>query len=134
MDRKYFPSELKKGKVVRLPKSTDKTNPTNYRRISLLFVLAKLLKTYVQIHLSDYLEKRQHLLPFQCEFRRKYSCNTALARLTNCWLSALNKGEVSGAAFLDLKKAFVLVDHDVLLRVLIVCIEKSSALHFKIIS
>ena len=32
-----FPSDLKKAKVVPLPKSTDKTNPTNYRPVSFLF-------------------------------------------------------------------------------------------------
>ena len=66
-----------------LPKSTDKTNPTNYRPISLLSVLSRLLEKHVHIYLNDYLEKRQLFHPFQSGFRRKYSCNTALARLTN---------------------------------------------------
>ena len=39
IEKNVFPSELKKAKVVPLPKSTDKTNPTNYRPISLLPVL-----------------------------------------------------------------------------------------------
>ena len=56
--RKKNPSELKKGKVVPLPKATDKTNPTNYRAISLLSVLSKLLEKYVHIYLNDYLQKK----------------------------------------------------------------------------
>ena len=75
----FFPSELKKAKVVPLPKSTDKTNPINYRPISLLSVLSKLLEKHVHIYLNDYLEKWQLLHPFQSGFRRKRSCNTALA-------------------------------------------------------
>ena len=75
----FFPSELKKAKVVPLPKSTDKTIPTNYRPISLLSVLSKLLEKHVHIYLNDYLEKRQLLHPFQSGFKRKYSCSTALA-------------------------------------------------------
>ena len=90
IEKNVFPSELKKAKVVPLPKSTDKTNPTNYRPISLLSVLSKLLEKHVHIYLNDCLEKRQLLYPFQSRFRRKYFCNTALARLTNSWLTAMN--------------------------------------------
>ena len=75
----FSPSELKKAKVVPLPKSTDKTNPTNYRPIPSLSVLSKLLEKHADIYLNDYLEKRQLLHPFQSGFRRKQSCNTASA-------------------------------------------------------
>ena len=53
--KKKNQSQLKKAKVVPLPKSTDKTNPTNYRPISLLSVLSKLLEKHVHIYLNDYL-------------------------------------------------------------------------------
>ena len=103
---------LSKPKWFRFQNLRKKTNPTNYRPISLLSVLSKLLEKRVHIYLNDYLEKRQLLHPFQSGFRRKYSCNTALARLTNSWLTAINKSEVCGVVFLDLKKAFDLVDHE----------------------
>ena len=79
-------------------------------------VLSKLLEKHVHIHLNDYLAKRQLLHLFQSQFRRKYTCNTALARLTNSWLTAMNKSEVSGVVFLDPKNVFGLVDHDILLK------------------
>ena len=83
----FFPSELKKAKVVPRPKSTDKTNPTNYRPISLLSVLSKLFEEHVHIYLNDYFKKKLQLIhPFQSGFRRKYSCNTAFI-LTHIFLA-----------------------------------------------
>ena len=116
--------------MVPLPKCTDKTNPTSYRPIPLLSVLPKLLVKHVHIYLNDYLEKRQLLHPLQSGFRRKYSCNTALACLTNSWLTAMNNSEVSGVVFLDLKKAFYLVGHDILLKKLAIYLKNSSFLPF----
>ena len=84
----------------------------------------------MHIYLNDYLEKRQLLHPFQSGFRRKYSCNIALARLTNSWLTAMNKSKVSEVVFLDLKKAFGLVDHDILLKKLAIYLKNSSSLPF----
>ena len=63
-EKNVFPSELKKAKMVPLPKSTDKTNPTNYRPISLLSVLSKLLEKHVHIYLNDYFKKAATLSPF----------------------------------------------------------------------
>ena len=97
--------------MVPLPKSTDKTNPTNYRPISLLSVLSKLLEKHVHIYLNDYLEKRQLLHPFQSGFRRKYSCNTALTCFTYSWLTAMNESGVSGVVFLDVSLDIDFVDH-----------------------
>ena len=77
-------------------------------------MLPKFVEMHVYNRLNDYLEKRQLLHPFQSGFRRKYSCNTAVARLTNSWLTAMNKSEVSGVVFLDLKKALDLLGHDIL--------------------
>ena len=84
----------------------------------------------MHIYLNDYLEKQQLLHPFQSGLRRKYSCNTALARFTNSWLTAVNKSEVTGVVFLDLKKAFDLVDHDILLKKLAIYLKNSSSLPF----
>ena len=89
--------------------------------------MSKFLEKHVHIYLNYYLEKRQLLHSFQSGFRRTYSCDTALARLTNSRLTAMNQSEV---VFLALKKAFDLVDHDVLLKKLAIYLKTSSSLPF----
>ena len=57
IEKNHYPSEFKKTKVIPLPKTRDKTNLTDYRPISLLSVLSKLLEKHVHVQLNDYLEK-----------------------------------------------------------------------------
>ena len=80
IEKNVFPSELKKTKVVPLPEPTDKTNPTNYRPISLLSVLSKLLEKHVHIYLNDYLEKRPK---FCCHKILWKKCQTDLPQRTS---------------------------------------------------
>ena len=119
-----------------MPKTLDKTNLTHYRPISLLSVLSKLLEKHVHVQLNDYLEKKHLLIhPFQSGYRCKHSCNTALVRLTHYWLTAMNRSEMSGVIFLDLKKAFDLVDHDIMMYKLGCYLQNSSCLPvFQIVS
>ena len=111
-----FPDELKKAKVIPIPKTKDLDDVNNYRPISLLSVLSKPLERHVHKHALEYLEKHSLLHPLQSGFRPRHSCHTALARLTDTWLSSMNNSEVTGAVFVDLRKAFDLVDHGILLR------------------
>ena len=130
IEKNIFPSEFKMAKVIALPKIKDKLNPTDFRPISLLSVLSNLLERHIHVHLLDYLENSELLHPFQSGSRCKHSCNTALARLTHSWLTAMNKSEVTGVVFLDLKKAFDLVDHNILLTKLASYLQNSSSLPF----
>ena len=111
-----FPTVWKSAKVVPIfkPKTFDPTNVANYRPISILPTLSKPLERHIHTHVTKFMENHRLFHPHQSGFRQFHSCHTALTRLCDTWLSAINKREMAGAVFLDLKKAFDLVNHGIL--------------------
>ena len=111
-----FPATFKSAKVIPLAKSKDTDNIENYRPISILPILSKPLEKHIHYYLSQYMEENDLFYKLQSGFRPKHSCHTALTRLCDTWLGALNNHNVVGSVFLDLRKAFDLVDHDILVQ------------------
>ena len=65
---------------------------------------------------SECVSKHDLLAKHQSGFREGHSCQTALIRLTDEWLKAIDSGKNIGSVFVDLKKVFDLVDHEILLH------------------
>ena len=130
IQKNTFPVAFKRAKVIPLPKSKITSDITNYRPISLLSVLSKLLERHVHTHLTSHMEARSLFHPLQSGFRSKHSCTTALSLLTDKWLSAMNNSELSGAVFLDLTKAFDTVNHQILLDKLALYLGGLSSIPF----
>ncbi|RVE43158.1 hypothetical protein evm_012189 [Chilo suppressalis] len=111
-----FPQCLKKAVVTPVYKSGCKDQVNNYRPISVLPSLSKLLEKIINKRLIDYLEKNNYLSPTQFGFRAKLSTADAVHNLTNYITQELGKGKHTLAVFLDLAKAFDTVSIPKLLK------------------
>ena len=110
-----FPDKWKEAKVSPLHKNGPIEEINNYRPISILPVLSKALEKHVSDSLTLYLNENNLLHKTQSGFRPHHSCETALNFMTDSWLNAIDDGKMIGVVLVDFKKAFDLVDHDILM-------------------
>ena len=111
-----FPAIFKIARVIPLYKGGTKLEPGNYRPISMLGVVGKILERWVKISLVQYLESNSLLSPFQFGFRESRGVDDALFHLTQKLYSYRDAKLKSSLVFLDLKKAFDSIDRTLLLR------------------
>ena len=88
----------------------------NYRPVSNLHSLLKILEKVVLQQLSEHLNATDTLEPFQSAYRADHSTETLLLRVTNELLMACDQGFVSIMSLLDLSAAFETLDHHILLK------------------
>jgi hypothetical protein len=110
------PSQFKIAKVVPVFKNGDKTNPDNYRPISLLSSFSKILEKVVSIRLCSFLEEEKILSKLQFGFRKSHSTVHAMVHFLNNLSVNLNAKKHTVAIFCDLRKAFDTVEHSILLK------------------
>jgi hypothetical protein len=111
-----FPELFKKAIVIPIHKSGDKSLITNYRPISLLSVLSKVLEKLVNKRLTLYLESNNFLSINQFGFRQKKSSEDSILKLTNNITNYIDSGDKCIGVFLDLQKAFDTVSVPILLN------------------
>ena len=110
-----FPDKIKLAHVVPIFKKGDQTHCSNYRPISLLSCFHKLFEKIVKSKLDEYLKTNNILYKYQFGFRKSHSTNLAIVEVIDKIYTHLNQNMYGLGIFLDLKKAFDTVDHEILL-------------------
>lgn len=75
------------------------------------FSPSKVMERAIQVQLLAFLDKNKVLSVFQSGFSKKHSTETAVVYLVDHILEHMDRQQLAGAAFVDLKKAIDLVDH-----------------------
>ena len=115
MKQSIVPSKCKVAKLKPLFKKGSRTDPKNYRPISLLPLISKIFEKVVHDQVQAFLETNEILYKYQSGFRGLHSTDTCLTHLNNTILTGFDKGMVTGMILIDLQKAFDTIDHKILL-------------------
>ena len=111
-----FPDRMKLAEVVPLYKSKETYLLTNYRPISLLITISKLLEKIMYARTYSFLQSTRQLYESQYGFRKGHSCEYAISELISAILKNKEANKFTISLFLDLSKAFDSLKHDTLLK------------------
>ena len=110
------PNELKSAIVKPLYKKSSRLDVGNYRPVSILPTISKILERAVYVQMEKHLKDNNILYNFQSGFRTSYSTDTCLINLQDGIRMEISQGKYVGMVLIDLQKAFDTVDHDILLE------------------
>ena len=113
-----FPSQLKTALIKPNLKeeSSDHDILANYRPVSNLPVMSKILEKAILSQLNRYLESESLHCPVQSGYRPNHSCETLMISLMDDVLKRMGNGDVVILLLLDLSAAFDTIDHNILVQ------------------
>lgn len=111
-----FPEELKLVKVRPIFKSGDSTVMSNYRPISIISVFSKLLENVIKTRMTKFIDEYIKFDPYQYGFVKGSNPLSTNLDLMNLIVNDLDQGNITIAIFIDLRKAFDVVSHELLIN------------------
>ena len=127
-----IPIEFITAKITPIHKGNSKTDLNNYRPISVLPIPSKILERAVHDQFYKYLDEHFILSNCQSGFRKYFSTSTSLCDIQEHLLENMSEGFYTTAIMLDLKKAFDLIPHGLILKKLWYCgVRDKELLWFK---
>ena len=115
MEIGYFPDPWKIARVSPIFKQGDPTDLGNYRPISVLPVFSKIFERIIQKRILSFLNKQGSILGTQYGFRRNHSTFMAVMDMVEHVRCSWQKNEHCLGIFIDYRKAFDTVNHDILI-------------------
>ena len=115
ISQRSFPDKWALGLVTPIPKGGDPYDPNNWRPITILPIPSKIMERALHYQIINYFENNNYLHHNQHGFRKNVSTATAIFRLTMDLFEAFDSGLSSSCVFVDYRKAFETLDHDLLL-------------------
>ena len=110
----YFPEELKIGCITPVFKKGDKTNISSYRPVCSLSLFSKIFERIIYDRMVNFIDKNNIFSKYQFGFRKNMNTETALINFVDFVYKGLTAKENVGAIFMDLSRAFDVMDHDIL--------------------
>jgi len=110
------PNLIKLSRIITLHKKDSKLKISNYRPISILSNINKILEKLMFKRLYEFLEEHRCIYELQFGFRANHSTNHAILSITQKIQEAINNDNIAIGIFIDLQKAFDTVNHEILLR------------------
>ena len=111
LDQGVFPAVWKRANVVPVYKKGDKHNKKNYRPVSLLSNISKVVEKIIYMHLYDYCMLNKILSPKNSGFKKGDGAINQLLGITNNLYKSLDDGMEVAMVFLDISRAFDRVWH-----------------------
>ena len=105
------PTDWRSANVTPIHKKGDRTDPSNYRPVSLTSQVCKVLESIIRKHLLEHLTRNNILREEQHGFREGRSCLSNLLEVMEDWTQIIDEGDGIDVAYLDFRKAFDLVSH-----------------------
>ena len=106
LDSGQLPKDWKVANITPIFKKGKRTDPNNYRPVSLTSAVCKIMETMIRDEIREHMEDQELFSQDQHGFRQGRSCNTQLLEAIHDWTNSIEEGHPVDVIYLDYRKAF----------------------------